>query len=31
MEVSALSKLESAYQRQHKAAVDACILLAETG
>ena len=30
-EVAALSKLESAYQRQHKAAVDACVLLAETG
>ena len=30
-EVPALSKLESAYQRQHKAAVDSCVLLAETG
>ena len=30
-EVAALSKLWSAYQRQHKAAVDACVLLAETG
>ena len=29
-EVAARSKLESAYQRQHKAAVDACVLLAET-
>ena len=30
-EVATLSKLESAYQRQHKAAVDACFLVAETG
>ena len=30
-EVAALSKLQSAHQRQHKAAVDACVLLAETG
>ena len=30
-EVAPLSKLESAYQRQHFAVVDACVLLAETG
>ena len=30
-EVAALSKLESAYQKQHKAAVGSCVLLAEEG
>ena len=30
LEVAALSKLESACQRQHKAAVDACVVLAES-
>ena len=30
-EVAALSKLESAYQRQYKSAVDSCVLLAATG
>ena len=30
-EVAARSKRESAYQRQHKAAVNSCVLLAETG
>ena len=30
-EVAAPSKLEEAYQRQHKAAVASCVFLAETG